>query len=518
LPGNADRKIVSHDGSRVFGMSIQSFAWKTAVLLALTAAPFSAPAQLLSSRSTAVATTVTLTLSNPSTISYGEDVSGYAVVTASDGTTLSGTVTFYDGASNICTIPVTQTTSCPPSAGTGFAAGSHLLMAVYSGDATHLGSTSNSVPVTVVPDATTVSLTSSANPAGLGQSVTFTAAARGDHAVPSGQIEFFDGTSQIAVATLSQSGIATVAVSALALGTHSITAGYAATHNFNSAASAVLHQVIQARSPVTTTTTLASNANPAASGQSVIFTAAVSTGGASLVPAGTVTLLDGSTVLGTATLNSLGLATFSTASLGGGNHTLSASYAGDAATAPSSSTPLAEVVSGSTTSQSPFTVTIAGAANVMAGSAVNLLVTVAPRTGSLQPVELSCSGLPTESVCTFGTATLPANGGTSSLQISTMFPHSCEAAAGAQNAGMPLAGSTLAGLLLLFLPRHRRRSLKSLLLVLVAACGMASLMGCGNCTDLGTRPGDYTIKVIGASTGAASSTVITKIVLHVTVP
>ncbi len=56
------------------------------------------------------------------------------------------------------------------------------------------------------------------------------------------------------------------------------------------------------------------------------------------------------------------------------------------------------------------------------------------------------------------------------------------------------------------------------MLLLVAACGMATLMGCGNCTDLGTRPGDYTIKVIGTSTGAASSTVIAKIVLHVTVP
>jgi len=506
-----------------------------AVLLALTAASFSAPAQqpspgggakaataAASPRST-VATTVTLSLSNPSTISYGEDVNGYAVVTSSDGTTLSGTVTFYDGSANICTIPVTQTTSCPSSAGAGFAAGSHLLTTVYSGDAGHLGSTSNGVPVTVVPDVTTVSLTSSANPAGYGQSVTLTATARGDHAIPSGQIEFFDGTSQIAVATLNQSGAATAAVSALALGTHSMTARYAATPNFDGAASTVLNEVVQAKGPVATATTLASNANPAASGQSMIFTAAVTATGASFVPAGTVTLLDGSTVLGTATLNSLGLATFSTASLGGGSHSLSASYAGDAATAASVSPPLTEVVSGTSTGQSPFTVTIAGAANVMAGSAANLLVTVAPRTGSLQPVQLSCVGLPTESACTFGTATLPANGGTTSLQISTMFPHSCEsAAASTQSAGLPFAGSTLAGLLLLFVPRRRRRSmrsLKSLLLVLVAACGMATFIGCGgNCTDLGTRPGDYTIKVIGASTGAASSAVITKIVLHVTVP
>jgi hypothetical protein len=155
----------------------------------------------------------------------------------------------------------------------------------------------------------------------------------------------------------------------------------------------------------------------------------------------------------------------------------------------------------------------------MTGRAVNLLVTVAPQIGSIQPVQLSCSGLPSESACTFGTETLPVNGGTTSLQISTMAPHSCESDIPyTQSAGMPFAGPALAGIVLLFLPRRRRKSLKGLLLVLVATCSMATLMGCGNCSDLGTRPGDYTIKVIGTSMGTASSTVITKIVLHVAVP
>jgi hypothetical protein len=73
-------------------------------------------------------------------------------------------------------------------------------------------------------------------------------------------------------------------------------------------------------------------------------------------------------------------------------------------------------------------------------------------------------------------------------------------------------------LILLFLPRRRRQSIKSLLMVAVAICGMASLMGCGNCSDLGTRPGDYAVQIVGTSTGTAASKVITKITLHVTVP
>src|SRR6185437_11644617 len=78
-----------------------------------------------------VATTIILTITTPDTISYGQDVGGYATVSSVDGSALTGAVTFYDGATNICTIPVTQTTSCPPGVGIGFAAGTHMLMATY---------------------------------------------------------------------------------------------------------------------------------------------------------------------------------------------------------------------------------------------------------------------------------------------------------------------------------------------------------------------------------------------------
>lgn len=519
---------------RVFRMSISSFTLKKATLIALLSVSLPALTQqpstdhatknaatpIVTSQTAAVATTIVLTISTASTISYGEDVGGYALVTSSDGTSLSGTVTFYDGATNICTIPVTQTTSCPASAGTGFAAGTHLLTASYSGDSTHQGSTSNGVPILVVPDVTTLSLTSSANPASYGSDVTFTLMAQGDHAIPSGQIQFLDGASLIATATLNPAGTASIAESSLKLGTHPITARYTATQNFGAAASAVLNQVIQTSVGMATSTMLASNLNPATAGESVTFTADVVTVGQSLVPAGAVTFLDGSTVLGTASLNSSGLATLRTSSLQSGSHAISASYAGTATTAASSSTPLTESVNASSTAgPAPFTVAIAGTPTVITGESVNLLVTVAPRVGSQQPVQLSCAGLPTESACTFATATLPASGGTTSLQISTMAPYSCQSDTPySQESEIPLTGPALAGLMLLFLPRRHRKSVKNLLMLLVAACGMASLMGCGNCSDLGTRPGDYSIQVIAASAGTATSKVITKITLHVTVP
>jgi hypothetical protein len=169
--------------------------------------------------------------------------------------------------------------------------------------------------------------------------------------------------------------------------------------------------------------------------------------------------------------------------------------------------------------QDAFTLSIAGTPAVDIGRAINLLVTVAPQAGSIQPVRLSCSGLPSESTCAFGTATLPVDGGATTLQITTMEPHGCESPPPpSENSGMPFAEPMLAGLMLLFIPRRKDALVCKLVMIMIACCGVASLTGCGSCTDLGTRPGDYTINVIATSTTADTNAAIAKIVLHVTVP
>jgi hypothetical protein len=85
-----------------------------------------------------------------------------------------------------------------------------------------------------------------------------------------------------------------------------------------------------------TTTDIRSSANPAAVGQTVTFTATVNAAApGQQVPSGTVTFKDGAVKLGTGLLNAAGLATFSTARLGVGQHTITASYGGDGAFNPS---------------------------------------------------------------------------------------------------------------------------------------------------------------------------------------
>ena len=89
-----------------------------------------------------------------------------------------------------------------------------------------------------------------------------------------------------------------------------------------------------------TAATLDSSPNPSNSGESVTLTVTVkpSEGAA---PTGAVNFLDGTTVLGTATLRASdkGIATFSVSSLGIGDHILSATYSGDSAHAKSTTAP-----------------------------------------------------------------------------------------------------------------------------------------------------------------------------------
>ena len=75
--------------------------------------------------------------------------------------------------------------------------------------------------------------------------------------------------------------------------------------------------------------TLSTSLNPAAPATPITFTATVSAvAPATGIPTGTVTFLDGTTILGTQTLSS-GVATFSTSSLASGLHAVTASYGGD---------------------------------------------------------------------------------------------------------------------------------------------------------------------------------------------
>jgi hypothetical protein len=269
--------------------------------------------------------------------------------------------------------------------------------------------------------------------------------------------------------------------------------------------------------PDTTTATLTGSPNPQMQGQPVTFTVTVT--GNIVAPTGPVAFTYGSTVLCAAVnlVPGTGLASTAactTSTLPVGSDSITASYAAtmDFAAANASFT---EVV----TAPAAASFAIAVAPNpisVGTGFGAVLTVTVTPQNGFSQAVNLACANLPTEATCSFASPAIAAGGGSTTLILDTAAPHSCGSAQPYFNSasGMtPFALPALAGLFMVFLP-GRRRWLRAILAVVVAA-GAIQIVGCGNCTDLGTRPATYTIQVTG--TAASGPTAVQSQPVTVTV-
>lgn len=118
-----------------------------------------------------------------------------------------------------------------------------------------------------------------------------------------------------------------------------------------------------------TTTRLTSNANPSREGTSLTLRAGVAAPG---LPTGTVTFLDGASVVGTAPLVDR-VALLSTASLAAGLHSLTARYEGTTGFASSTSAPLVQGVDSCT--GNPTIAFLSPAASIPAGGLVQLTVT-----------------------------------------------------------------------------------------------------------------------------------------------
>jgi hypothetical protein len=123
-------------------------------------------------------------------------------------------------------------------------------------------------------------------------------------------------------------------------------------------------------STVATTTALSADVNPAVVGQTVNLTAMVTR--AAGIPTGTVTFMDGTTVLGTATLDNTGTATLAVTFPAAGDHALTAVYRGQGSSTSSTSDVLTEAV----TAAAPDHLAFTNPDTVTAGSPFQITVTV----------------------------------------------------------------------------------------------------------------------------------------------
>lgn len=211
--------------------------------------------------------------------------------------------------------------------------GTSIITASYPGDSTFGVSTSPGLKQVVNPTGkspTSTSLVSSLNPFTYGQNVTWTATVISSGSVtPTGKVKFTWSGYTIGSATLNSSGVATLSRS-LNAGTFPLTAVYSGdAHNLGST-SATVNQVVQ---QAASAAKLTASPNPSTVGQSVTFTAKISS--PTVTPTGPVTFSEGKTVLGTTQLSG-GKATFTSSSLPVGSTRVTVTYYGNSNIAKSS--------------------------------------------------------------------------------------------------------------------------------------------------------------------------------------
>lgn len=293
-----------------------------------------------------VAPTVTVSSDiNPSI--FGQTVT-FSINVSGTGPIPTGSVTLINGATQIGTaiLDGSGNASIPIST---LSVGSHTITASYEGDSFYGTGVSIALSQSVNQASSTTTIASNTNPSEYGNTIVFTASVTtGLSTQPTGTVTFYDGATQIGSGTLNSSGTTTFSTNLLSVGSHAITANYNGDVNFTSSTSSSLTQAVNAAD---TTTSISCSVNPAVFGQSVTFTAVVSSS-ITDTPTGTVIFTDGSTQIGTGTLDGTGTATFTTNLLSAGVHSITANYQGDPLFLPSSSTPLNLTVNKAITSTS----------------------------------------------------------------------------------------------------------------------------------------------------------------------
>ena len=460
-------------------------------------------------------TSVTLAAS-PNPAATGQSVTLTAAVSPAPTGSPLGTVSFYYGGTllgsgnvNSSGVATFSTAALP--------AGADSLTAVYSGNAAFATSTSSAITETITAlTSTTTALTGAPNPATAGQSVTLTATVS---PAPTGStlgtVSFYNGATLLSSGNVNSSGVATFSTATLPAGADSLTAVYSGNAGFATSTSSAVTETITALTSTTTTTTLTASPNPSASGATVTFTATISPAPTGM-PSGTVSFYNGTTLLGTETVNSSGVATLTFTTLPTGALSITAVYSGNAGSAASTSSALIETVNTTyTVTAPPAPVTVAE------GGSVNINITVPPVGGAFDNVvTMSATGLPPGATASFNPPTVtPGSADAQTLLTIQLAP----LAAGVfdPHRDFPYRHLLFAGFALTlgwcgagFGRKVCSRGLKRAVSFGVLACATAMLAGCGG-GFLGPptlQPGSYVVTVTGTSGSTQASTTVTVVV------
>jgi type II secretory pathway pseudopilin PulG len=379
-------------------------------------------------------TTVTVSSNaNPSVVGQKVTYTAAVAVTAPGAGTLSSadSVTFTDNGSNLaCGTGSTAfngtTATCVVSYNS---TSSHAIIATFGGDVNFTTATSSALAQVVNQSATTVTVSSNANPSVVGQKVTYTAAvavtAPGAGTLSSADsVTFTDNGSNLACGTGSTAFNGTTATCIIAFastsGPNSITATFGGDVNFTTSTSSALSQIVNR---AVTTTSVSSGSNPSLLGQSVTFTAAVAVtapGAGTPSSSDSVTFKDNGNILtcgsGSIAFNGTTATCTVTYASTTGTHSVTATFGGDVNFTTSTSSSLSQKVNAATTTS----LTPATSPSVVVGQSVTYTAAVA--------VTAPGTGVPTGNVEFFDGATpISACGGAAGISLSGSAQATCTA-------------------------------------------------------------------------------------------
>ncbi len=317
--------------------------------------------------------------------------------------------------------------------------------------------------------------------------------------VTTGTVAFTNGTTSIGTGAVNGSGVATLSLTTLPVGSDSITASYGGTTNY-----------------------AASTSNPS----TVTVTYSQTTAAPNFsVPAGTydsvqsVTLSDTTTGAvihyttdGTTPTSSS--PTYSTAISVSVSETVQAI----AITPGYNNSALASATYSLTYTRPDFTLAVAGGAGnsvtAQAGGSAAFTFTLTPAnrfTTSPYVVTLAVTGLPTGATATFSPSSIPAMSGTTTDTLTIQLPQTTAANPAVNNLGGKLAGLSLALLLLPFAGKLRKMSKvlsRTVSLFLILSLSLAAVIGVSGC-GVTVSSKTYTLTVTGTQNNMSSSATVT---------
>lgn len=457
---------------------------------------FAASAASCSEFVNALPTTSILSVT-PTTSTYASPVTLTATVapaTPPGPSTPTGTVTFYNGSSVIGIS--TLAGGVASVALSSLPAGTYPLTCVYSGSTVYATSNCNPVSVSVKAAATTLTLSSSLNPATAFSTVSFTArlVVNGGSS-GAGNTILLRINGQVINLTTDATGTASYIISTLTPNSYPVAVNFAATSNLLGSSASLTEVVTDAPTSVSLTGT----PNPGYLGQPVTLAATVSSQTAH-VPSGTVVFYEGSASLGSAQVAANGTANLSATFSTLGMHDIVAAYSGDTDFSSSNSAIFREsIVLGD------FSLNVQpGTATVYTGESAAFKLAITSLQGFNQSVVLACTGLPADTTCSFSPSSIAGGQGNSILTITTHSPQKLAANLETQPSHQRVPGSGakraipavfVAALTLLVIPRKFR--IRGSLVALLAFPGLLGISSCGTPASIagGTPPGSYKVAV-----------------------